>query len=413
MTGFPDDFLWGASTAAYQVEGGLTTQWSEWEQANAERLARDSPKRLAWLPHQERIAASLADPQNYIFGKGVEHAERYEEDFDILQQLNLNSFRFGIEWARLEPREGEWDEAAVEHYRRYIASLKRRGVEPVLTLWHWTVPVWFAQKGAFEKRANLQYFERFVQKVMSEFGAELRSVLTLNEPNVYASFSYMTGEWPPQRKNVLLGLRVYRNLAEAHQRAYASIKCTHPDIQVGLAAQLGDVRCVNGRNPLNRAVVRAMAYAWNWWFLNRVKSSLDFVGLNYYFTEYRDWLGRIKNPKQPVSDLGWYMEPAGIECVIAATWRRYRKPILITENGLADSADEHRQWWLEETFGALQRAMGSGVQLLGYLHWSLLDNFEWAYGWWPRFGLVAVDRTTMQRTIRPSAQWFANRIRRA
>lgn len=412
MKPFPKEFMWGASTAAYQVEGGLTTQWSEWEKTNAAHQARTAPKKLAWLPHQERIATALADPQNYVAGSGVEHYQRYEEDFDILEQLNMNAFRFGIEWARLEPREGEWDQGAVEHYRRYIRSLKQRGIEPIVTLWHWTMPVWFDAKGGFEKRRNLHYFERFVQKVAEEFGAELRYVLTLNEPNVYTLFSYLTGEWPPQYKRPLLSFAVYRNLAEAHRRAYGIFKITFPNIQIGLAAQLADTRCKNEHNPLNRVVVRIAEYLWNWWFVNRVMHRLDFIGVNYYFTQYLTWRGSLEDPKSPVSDLGWYMEPSGIERLLNHTWKRYGIPILITENGLADSTDEHRQWWLQETIGAMERAQEAGVKMLGYLHWSLLDNFEWAYGWWPKFGLVSVDRHTMQRTVRPSARWFAEQIKR-
>ena len=412
MSKFPKDFLWGASTAAYQVEGGLHNQWTEWENANAAKLAVETPKRFAWLPNAERLKGKWDDPQNYMSGSGVEHYERYEADFDILQKLNMNAFRFGIEWARLEPEEGKWDEAAVEHYRAYIASLKKRGIEPVLTLWHWTMPTWFTDKGAFEKRSNLRYFERYTEKVMQKFGSELNYVLTLNEPNVYASFSYATGEWPPQRKNPLLMLHVYANLARAHKRAYAVLKAANPNLQVGIAAQLGDVRPIKPTSVVSKLMVKALQYAWNWWFLNRIRKQQDFIGVNYYFTDYRDWLGRVRNPKEPLSDLGWYMEPKGIYSVLSGAWRRYHKPLLITENGLADATDSQRQWWLVETMQAMEKALTEGVELRGYLHWSLLDNFEWAYGWWPKFGLVAVDRKTMQRTIRPSAEWFAKQIQR-
>jgi beta-glucosidase len=158
-------------------------------------------------------------------------------------------------------------------------------------------------------------------------------------------------------------------------------------------------------------VARAAAYVWNWWFLNRIRGQMDFVGLNYYFTTYYSWHLQTKNPSQPLNDLGWYMEPNGIERLLKSVWERYRLPSLITENGLADTRDTQRQWWLEQTMIALERTQASGVPLLGYLHWSLLDNFEWAYGWWPKFGLVKVDRTTMHRAIRPSARWFADQIK--
>ncbi len=407
---FSKDFLWGASTASHQVDGDSHNQWSEWEQAQAEQLARTAEKQLSWLPSWERIAKTATSPENYISGRGVEHYERYETDFDLLSQLGMNSFRFGIEWSRLEPEEGVWDERAIAHYHAYFRALKSRGITPVVTLWHWTMPVWFTDMGGFEKRRNLRHFERYVQKIIELFGEDMPYVITLNEPNVYTILSYGTGIWPPQRKNPLLALRVYRNLAEAHRRAYQIIKQTRAGIQVGIAAQLGDMRPKNAKNPINHAVVGLRQYAWNWWFLNRIRRQQDFIGLNYYFTEYIDSFGRIKNPPAPLSDLGWYMEPSGIESLLQNVWRRYKLPVIVTENGLADEADAHRSWWITETIAALQRAQDAGVDLRGYLHWSLLDNFEWAYGWWPKFGLVAVDRHTMQRTIRPSAKVFAQII---
>ena len=197
---YPKGFLWGASTASHQVEGGTHNQWSEWEQTQAQQLAAGAQKRLGWLPNWESIASQATDPQNYLSGNGVEHFARYEQDFDLLRDLNMNAYRLGIEWSRLEPTPGTWDDAAIEHYRQVLQALKRRGITPVLTLWHWTMPVWFTQKGGFEKRANLAHFDRYVHKVLTTFGNDVHYVITLNEPTVYAGLSYQSGEWPPQRK---------------------------------------------------------------------------------------------------------------------------------------------------------------------------------------------------------------------
>jgi len=163
-----------------------------------------------------------------------------------------------------------------------------------------------------------------------------------------------------------------------------------------------------------------MRYFWNWWFLNRIRKYQDFVGFNYYFTDYYRWgsLGDFRkgqmfkkaNPKQPINDLGWYMEPEGIYPLLVRVWAHYKKPIMITENGLADQDDEYRRWWIEETIVAMERALSEDVKVIGYMHWSLLDNFEWAFGWWPKFGLVHVDRKTMKRTVRPSAKYYADKI---
>lgn len=407
---FPNDFLWGASTASHQVEGGTHNQWSEWELKNADELARTALKNVGWVPVWPEIEKQATDPNNYISGKGVEHYTRYREDFDIMQELGLNSFRFGIEWSRVQPTEDNWDEAAIQHYHEYIDELNHRGIEPVLTLWHWTMPTWFTDKGAFTRTSNLKYFDRYVQRMAEEFGSKVRYVLTINEPNVYTGFSYLFGEWPPQQKNYLNFLRVYWNLTRAHQRAYRILKAANPGLMVGIAAQLSYQRPLRPRNLLDRWAATLMAYGNNWWFLNRIKHFQDFIGLNYYFTNYVRGFKTV-NPKEPLNDLGWYMEPAGIKPLLVEMTKRYGKPLMVTENGLADMADAHRQWWLDETMTALQGAMTEGADLIGYLHWSLLDNFEWKYGWWPKFGLVSVDREhDMKRTIRPSAKWWARYI---
>ncbi len=409
---FPDDFLWGASTASHQVEGNTHNQWTEWEFSHAETLARTAQKRLGWLPHWHDFKAQAENPKNYISGEGIAHYQLYEHDFALMTKLTMNAFRFGIEWSRVEPREGEWDQAAIEHYREYIRVLKAHNITPVVTLWHWTMPTWFTDKGAFAKRANLRYFDRYVQKVIELLGDEMRFVITLNEPNVYAGLSYQMGEWPPQIKSNATFMRVFYNLMLAHKRAYRIIKDARPELQVGVAAQLANMQAASPQNPVNRLVVAARAYAWNWWFLNRIQKHQDFIGLNYYFTEYIDWRGKMRNPKTPTSDLGWYMEPTGISRLLQQVGARYKQPIIITEDGLADHDDKQRQWWLQETIDALHDARQHGVNLQGYLHWSLLDNFEWAYGWWPEFGLIHVDRKTMQRTVRPSAQWFSEWLTR-
>lgn len=275
------------------------------------------------------------------------------------------------------------------------------------------MPLWFVAKGGFENKQNVRYFERFAAKAAQEFGDGLKYLLTINEPNVYSSISYMLGFWPPQRKNPLLGLKVMYNLARAHKAAYAAVKHAHPELNIGLAYNFAEVKAHNPHNPLNRSVVHTANYLYNYWFLDRVRSECDFIGVNWYHTQYINWLGRDCNPEGPRSDLRWYMEPSALAHVLAKAGRRYKKPLMVTENGLADSTDAHRRWWIEQTLEALQAAMDSGVNLIGYLHWSLLDNFEWAYGWWPKFGLVAVDRGRgMKRSLRPSAKWFGSQVKK-
>lgn len=399
--------------AAHQVEGGLKNDWTEWEEKNAERLAKTAKKRVSWVPSWHRVKGRATTPENYISGNGVEHFKRYKDDIKLARQLNFNVLRFGIEWARLEPEEGKWDEYAFEHYRDYLKELKKNNLEPFPTLWHWTVPVWFAKKGAFLKKENIRYFERFVEKVSEELLGDVSYVIALNEPNVYSAFGYILGQRPPQEKNLKRAMIVYWNLALAHRRSYKVIKSVNPGINIGAAMGVSNGRVLSRWDLQAQFSMRFAEYAWNWWWLNRIKRNQDFVGINHYSTDYYKGWFRRENPKKPVNDLGWYMEPSGLHEMLLKTCRRYKKPIIISENGLADERDKHRKWWLEETLGAMEKAIADGVDLKGYLHWSLLDNFEWDKGWWPKFGLIEVDReNNMKRTVRPSAKWFADEIKK-
>ncbi|MBA2279016.1 glycoside hydrolase family 1 protein [Candidatus Saccharibacteria bacterium] len=406
-----EDFMWGASTAGHQVEGGNYDQWTVWELAHAKELAETAADRLRWLPGWLNIKDQAEDPDNYVAGKGVDHIHHYKEDFAILKKLNMNAFRFGIEWSRVEPDMGVWDKTALDHYHNYLDELKKLGMEPIVNLWHWTMPVWFAESGGFSKRNNIARFVRFAKKIAEEFGDEITYVLTINEPNVYCSFSYMSGEWPPQEKNIVKALWTYGNLAKAHREVYKVMKNLKPHLQIGVASQFGNGQPKRPGHWLDSRVARLADYGWNWWFINRIRHCQDFVGFNYYFTNYYQGM-KIVNPQTPLNDLGWYMEPGGLAEVIIKTWLRYRKPIMITENGVADQKDAQRQWWLEETFEALITARKAGADVIGYLHWSLLDNFEWKYGWWPKFGLIKVDRERgMKRVVRPSAVWLSEQLK--
>lgn len=408
---FPTDFFWGVSTASHQVEGSTINQWSIWELAHASESAKKAERLWGKLPIWGDIKKQAENPSNYISGKGVEHYKRYKEDFDIAKKLNQNAFRFGIEWSRLEPEPGKWNEDEVEHYRDYIKELKRHGLEPFLNIWHWTVPVWFDELGGFTKRSNIKYFNRFVEKISQEYISEINYIITLNEPNVYTTFSYLMGEWPPNKRNIFISTLVYFNLVSAHKKAYKTLKQKHPHVQVGIANQLANIQSKRPHNFIDIAATKIMRIVWNWHFFRRIRKYQDFVGVNYYFSDYYKNIFIRDNPQFPINDMGWYMEPEGLYPLLLRTWARYKKPIFVTENGVADMHDKYRQWWLEETMIAMQRAISEGVDVAGYFHWSLLDNFEWAYGWWPKFGLVEVDRKTMERKPRSSAKWYADFIK--
>lgn len=406
---FPKRFLWGAATSAHQVEGGTHNQWSVWELENAKSLAAQAGYKLTWLPEWDDIKPQATDPNNYISGRATDHYNRYEEDFDLLRSMNMNAFRFSIEWSRIEPEEGKWDVEAIAHYKKYLQELRKRDIEPVLTLMHWTLPLWFHEKGGFEKRRNVKLFVRFAEKVLLELGSDVRYICTLNEPEVYVGEGWLNAQWPPNKDNKLLGFWVYMNLAHAHNRVTKMAHRMNRRFKLGLSKNVAHHYPGDDAWP-SRAAARTAIWLEDYVFLNRVRRNLDWLGLNYYFSN-RYCGYRIHNPNERLSDLGWNMQPADIEYVLERLWRKYQKPIIVTESGLADRNDKDRKWWIAQTIKGMHGAMQQGVQVDGYLHWSLLDNFEWAYGKWPNFGLIAVDYKTFKRTPRPSAVWYAKVVK--
>lgn len=407
---FPKRFLWGVSTSAHQVEGHTHNQWSEWEIDNARSLAAQASYQYSDLAAWSTIKKVAESSENYLSGAAVDHYHLYEQDFAIARKLNMNAFRFSVEWSRIEPREGIWDDAEIEHYKLYIAAMKKSGLEPVITLFHFTLPIWFAELGGFSKRANTKYFVRFAEKIIRELGITVKYIITINDPMVYAHESYLVGSWPPQVRSRKIYLAVLRNLAYAHRRAAVKIHALNRRYKVSIAKNSifiypGDDSALSKRSA-------ALAqHLQDDYFLKRVVKTCDFLGVNYYFSN-RVYGYRVHNPDQRVSDLGWDMSPANLEYALERLWNKYHLPILITENGLADASDSQRQWWLSKTIRAMNNALERGVELEGYLHWSLLDNFEWDKGFWPKFGLVAVDRATMKRVVRPSAVAFAKLIKK-
>ena len=405
---FPADFLWGASTSAHQHEGGNHNQWTEWEDVNALAKATQAPYVWDDLANWSSIAAEASKASNYRSGRAADHYNRYKTDFAIARKLNLNAFRFSIEWSRIEPREGEWDAGEIEQYRQYLAELRRQGLAPVVTLFHFTLPVWFAKKGGFEYRRNIKYFVRFVEKITSELGAQFQYVTIINEPLVYANEGYVEGHWPPNQRNRPRALQIVLNLITAHNRSARVIKKLQPHLMVTSAHNVSWFYA-GDRRLMSRLSRRVLDYVVNQYFLKRTRRHSDLIAINYYFSSRVVGFG-IDNLNKRVNDLGWEMLPGNIEHVLSDLARRYKKPILITENGVADADDQYRQWWLTETMKAMARARRHGVDLVGYIHWSLLDNFEWDKGFWPRFGLVAVDYKTQKRRVRPSAKWWAGKI---
>jgi len=407
---FPKRFLWGAATSAHQVEGGNHNQWTVWELENARVLATQAEYQYSELPVWPRIKDIARHPANYVSGMASDHYRRYREDFDIVQRLHMNAFRFSVEWSRIEPEEGEWNSDAIEHYRNYIAELKKREIEPVMTLFHFSLPVWFSQRGGFEKRSNVRYFERFAEKIVSEIGGSVRYIITINEPEVYATQSYLEGRWPPARQSRYKMWRVLNNLAYAHKLAAAAVRDLGGTHKVSVAKNSSYVYAGDD-SLLSRLSTSVLQFILDDYFLKKVVKHCDFLGVNYYFSN-RVYGYRVHNQNERLSDLGWDLAPVNLQFALERLHEKYGLPLLITENGIADMNDEQRKWWIAQTLVAMKMALQRGVRVIGYLHWSLLDNFEWAYGKWPRFGLVHVNYRTQERTIRPSARWFATIIKK-
>lgn len=407
---FPKRFLWGASTSAHQVEGGNHNQWSVWELEHAKSSAAKAEYHLRDLDVWSSIKETAKDPDNYVSGEASSHYSRYEEDFQLAKKIGLNAFRFSIEWSRVEPEEGAWNAQAITHYKDYVAALKKRGVEPMVTLFHFTLPVWFANRGGFEKRSNIKYFTRFAEKIISELGGDIKYIITINEPELYAYNSYREGIWPPVVQSNTKSLRVLNNLIKAHNKTAKMIRKLNRRYKLSIAKNSPfDYPGDDAR--LSRASAAVLQYVQDDYVLKRVRKQCDFIGVNYY-TSNRVYGYRVHNPDDTLNDLGWDMNPSDLEYVLERLYRKYKLPLIVTENGLADMKDEKRKWWLGKTMIALQRAMAEGVRVDGYFHWSLIDNFEWAYGKWPRFGLIEVDYKTGKRTIRPSAIWWASVLRK-
>ena len=406
---FPKKFLWGAATSAHQVEGNTYNQWTVWELENAKTKAAQAVHQWGDLDTWDRSEKEATNPSTYVSGIGADHYTHYEQDFDLLESLNMNAFRFSIEWSRVEPNKDAWSVEAIEHYKQYVAELKRRNIEPVVTLFHFTLPTWFTALGGFEKRSNVRYFTRFVDKIMHELGSHVRFVITINEPEIYAHESYGAGNWPPNVTSRKLFFRVLNNLAYAHNQSAQLIHGMNRRYKVSISKNSAYFYAGDDA-ILSRKSADIMQYTQDDYFLKKVVKTCDFLGVNYYFSN-RVYGYRTHNPNERVSDLGWDLSPAHIQFVLERLNEKYGLPIIVTENGLADSVDENRQWWLTQTLAGMQRAMDNGVRLDGYLHWSLLDNFEWDKGFWPRFGLAHVDYATKKRTLRPSAQWFGKVIK--
>lgn len=401
---FPKDFLFGASTSAHQVEGNNHNNWTVWELENARSLAKSAEYKLADLPGWDEVRDEATDPDNYVSGIAVDHYNRYLEDIQVAKDMNLNAFRFSIEWSRVEPEQGIWNKEALEHYRQYIKAIKDAGMEPLPTLYHWTVPVWFAQQGGFERARNIRYFVRFAEKIIDEFHHDFKYLTTINEPDTVMSHGYISLDHPPQQRSYIKAVVVYRNLLKSHKLIYNYAHRKNRLLNVGFTKSYAWVRAGDDRF-ITRLAVGLDLFFRDDLVIRYVRRKLDFIGVNFYFSDRHVGL-KIENTHEKLNDLGWEMRPSDLKPVLIRLGK-WKKPLIVMESGVADRHDHNRKWWIAQSLAAVQGAMKANVTVFGYLHWSLLDNFEWAYGRWPRFGLVEIDYAhNLARTVRPSGSWY-------
>ncbi len=424
LTRFPPGFFWGAGTSAHQVEGG--NRGNDW-----------------WRFEQQPGAIRDGSAS----GDACRHWERFDEDFARAGAYGHTMHRVSLEWSRIEPGPGRFDAAAVAHYHEVLASLARHGLTPLVTLHHFTNPVWIADGGGWEARATLDHFEGFVRFCAREFGGEVDWWCTVNEPEVYAFRSYSEGAWPPAARDDGRALAVMANLLEAHGRAARVLReedSADADgdghaTRVGFAKHLPQlvpdrpwflpdvVRAAVEDRVFNAAVLRAAVSGEVALSIPgarpvrrhvpELERSLDYVGLNYY-TRWRvrafARVPHVTRPGATLNDLGWEVWPGGLGLAAARAAKETGVPVLVTEHGLADADDALRPRALVESLLGLGRAIEAGTPVTGYLHWSLMDNFEWAEGYAGRFGLEHVDFAdpARPRTARRSAGILA-RIARA
>ena len=414
---FPNGFLWGNATSSYQNEGGnRNNQWYRWEQQGHILTGEHAGEAADWW-------------------------QMAEDDFDRAEQMENNALRLSIEWSRVEPREGQWDSAAIDRYRALLRDLRKRHMKPVVTLHHFTEPLWFADRGGFANEANIRFFVRYVEHVVEALRDLCDFWITINEPNVYATQGYLLGSYPPGEQDMTRSFQVLRNLLQAHVEAFYAIRRIQPQGRIGYCLHYRLFDPAIPFLPLDRVVAGLQETFFNWAPLQaaetghfpfplntqlppiaRASGARDFHGINYYTREMvrfdptnaAELFGRrytrrraVRNDPGREGNFG-EIYPAGLYRVIKSVYQRTRgnKPIFITENGFSDAADDRRPRAILEHLAMIHRAIQEDIPVHGYLHWTLVDNFEWNEGWGVRFGLIELDHQTQRRIPRRSASMF-------
>jgi len=383
-TRFPDGFLWGTATAAHQVEGANThNDWWEWEHTPGSPCVESS-------------------------GDAIDHWHRWPDDLALLAELGFGAYRFSLEWSRIEPAEGEFSLAALEHYRRMLAGCHEVGLVPVLTFHHFTSPRWAVADGAWESVRTAERLARFCERAVDHLGDLIGMAGTINEPNVVAWVGYLFGEFPPGLRDMAAFRRANDVMLRACRLTHAAIKGGRGDFPVGVTLSMHDYEALPGGEG-HVAEARAMLEDE---FLEQARGD-DFLGVQCY-TRLRFGPDGMVGPATgvPTTKMGYEFWPRCVEVAARRAAEVTGIPVYVTENGIATDDDAERIRYVAEALAGVRRCLDDGVDVRGYLYWSAFDNFEWARGYGPTFGLVGVDRTTFARHPKPSAKWLGEIARR-
>jgi len=376
---FPDGFVWGAATAAHQIEGA---NWNnDW---------------WAWEHHPQ---SPCVEPS----GDACDSLTRYPEDIALAAALGLNSYRFSIEWARIEPEEGEFSLAALDHYRRVCAACHEAGLVPIVTFNHFTLPRWVAHLGGWEEPDTAARFARYCERATAHLGDLIGWACTINEPNIVATMGYLAGVFPPGRRDPALRRAVNDILIDAHHRGVEAIRSGPGAPPVGLTLSMTDFQAVEGGESRRDRIRQNFEDV----YLEAARGD-DFLGVQVYTRQRVGPEGTLPaEDGVPVLQMGYEFWPDALEACMRRAWEvTDGVPQLVTENGIGTADDVQRVEYVTRALRGVRRCLDDGLDVGGYVYWSLLDNFEWARGYEPTFGLVAVDRQTFVRTPKPSAEWF-------